>query len=649
MVAAPDTVRALAFVLLLSASAAWAAPEAVRLADPPSIMEPEVDFLSTSPAIDGVLDDGLERLPERSFSLVWKSEAANDQAPARFRLGYGTGFFYVYVESEGDSLVFRDRAFQNGDGFVILLGARRPGGSPTDEFYVLACSAVDQARMEWTRHVFWYVNVEHLFVPTSDDTRVEFRAHDGRISFELLLPWSDIRPYHPWTFGEMAFAMTFTKGIGEKDRNIHLLLDDEIGAEMSPRRYARLRFAEPHVTGPSQTFASVERGNLPAGDSVRVSAVTAAGEFVRQVLEVSLLSGEGERLRRSRLDLTCLPGLTRATVSLATTGLTPGGYSVAWRASGTAESHGKAGLTLLPAFDPIASARVLDSCADRIRPGSATTLRFLLQELTRDVAALRPYETCAGLRIWLDAVAELLAAAERGDDRIASRTGVVRRAFRSGRDETLQPYCVRVPEAPPPSPERGYPLLVFLHGSGSDETAIGGFPYLSPGGFLEVAPFGRGPSNAFATPEAQADICEAMDDAAANYAVDTSRVVLAGFSMGGYGVYRTFFEHPGRFDALAIFSGHPDLGNRYVKEGGQPSFLDEENLTGFRDIPVFLFHGEQDRNLPCAETRSLAEKLQRAGARVELQIEPETGHSAPGPETVATYHRWLKDVLAAKR
>ena len=53
----------------------------------------------------------------------------------------------------------------------------------------------------------------------------------------------------------------------------------------------------------------------------------------------------------------------------------------------------------------------------------------------------------------------------------------------------------------------------------------------------------------------QEDIREAIADVCRHYPIDRSNIVLAGFSMGGYGVYRTHYETPGMYKALAVFCG----------------------------------------------------------------------------------------------
>jgi predicted esterase len=211
-------------------------------------------------------------------------------------------------------------------------------------------------------------------------------------------------------------------------------------------------------------------------------------------------------------------------------------------------------------------------------------------------------------------------------------------------DNTLQPYAVRIPAGYEPKAAKKYPLIVYLHGSASDETNLAGVDYLGNGEFIELAPRGRGPSNAFSRDHAQEDIEEAIAAVIESYPIDETRVILTGFSMGGYGVYRTFYEYPTRYRALAVFSGQPDLASRYFPGEDHPNFLEDKNLGKFKGVPIYIFHGREDRNCPFTITQELAAKLERAGARVELVTEAGAGHQRPGPEALARYHQWLKTV-----
>ncbi len=113
--------------------------------------------------------------------------------------------------------------------------------------------------------------------------------------------------------------------------------------------------------------------------------------------------------------------------------------------------------------------------------------------------------------------------------------------------------------------------------------------------------------------------------------------------MGGYGVYRTFYETPGRYAGLAVFSGSPDIGRRWIG-ADQPDFQDTTLLRRFKDMQIFVFHGGRDRNCPVEQTEELVRKLRAAGAVVEYHLEPAKGHESPGPATARAYRRWLRSM-----
>jgi predicted esterase len=255
---------------------------------------------------------------------------------------------------------------------------------------------------------------------------------------------------------------------------------------------------------------------------------------------------------------------------------------------------------------------------------------------------VRATDTAASLRLAQDELDETLGAAERGNDVVAVRTGIQRRAYRSQVDGTLQPYSIRVPQGYRPGERR--PLFVYLHGSGEDDRGQLARPWF-PGDAILVAPRGRGASTWYWRDHAQDDIRETIEDVTANYSVDKARIVLAGFSMGGYGVYLTARELPKRFfSGLAVFSGTPRAKDG--REAGAPDLLLESDLSAFAGLPIFVFHGGRDRNLPLDDTRRLAARLRSAGADLTFVVEEDKGHEGPGTDTQRAFSSWLARVLA---
>ena len=115
--------------------------------------------------------------------------------------------------------------------------------------------------------------------------------------------------------------------------------------------------------------------------------------------------------------------------------------------------------------------------------------------------------------------------------------------------------------------------------------------------------------------------------------------------MGGYGVYRTFYETPGKFRGLTVFSGNPSLANDWFPGKGYPNFTKPELQTLFREIPVFIYHGEKDRNAPYHLTKKLVDKLKGLGCQVEFYPEADKGHEEASDETYDAYYAWIERIL----
>jgi predicted esterase len=114
--------------------------------------------------------------------------------------------------------------------------------------------------------------------------------------------------------------------------------------------------------------------------------------------------------------------------------------------------------------------------------------------------------------------------------------------------------------------------------------------------------------------------------------------------MGGYGAYRIFYEYPELFNGIAVFSGHPNLANKWIGVG-YPDFLDKKFLKPFKNIPVFIFHSKNDLNCPYELTEQLVAKLRQSGAKVEFVTTTDTGHGIIDKNNLPVYYKWLKYIL----
>jgi predicted esterase len=158
-----------------------------------------------------------------------------------------------------------------------------------------------------------------------------------------------------------------------------------------------------------------------------------------------------------------------------------------------------------------------------------------------------------------------------------------------------------------------------------------------------LAPYGRDETRAYAYKASQIDIVEAVEAASAAYPIDEGRLIIGGFSMGGYGALRAFYENPSLYKGVAVLAGHPNLASEWLGEP-HPNFLMAEDLLSFKGVPVFIYHGRKDPSLPVTLAEKLAERLTEAGAEVTLHIDDEAAHVYPNPRIYAQFQAWLREV-----
>lgn len=200
-----------------------------------------------------------------------------------------------------------------------------------------------------------------------------------------------------------------------------------------------------------------------------------------------------------------------------------------------------------------------------------------------------------------------------------------------------QPYGLYVPEA------EGGPLTILLHSINvqHNQFAIWNPQFIEDvcGGrrSLCIAPFGRGADGWWAA-EAELDMWEVWNRVAGRYPLDPSGTVLAGYSMGGYGVYRLGLENPDVFASAVVLAGAPACSIRVV-EGAEQSVAsgiracDYESdttplLGNAGSVPFYIGHDGLDELAPATSAIQLASRFDEFGFRHRFELYPNQDHVA---------------------
>lgn len=215
-------------------------------------------------------------------------------------------------------------------------------------------------------------------------------------------------------------------------------------------------------------------------------------------------------------------------------------------------------------------------------------------------------------------------------------------------DGTVVKYRVRVPTSVVAG--KTYPLVLFLHGAGErgDDNAA----QLKHGvnSIIKITedfddpcfliapqcPAGRwwSPINddtmnlsAAGKPNALLEAVLALvDQTMKDQPIDPQRFYVTGISMGGYATWDLLSRATGKIAAAIPICG-----------GGAPSLA-----PGYKDIPIWAFHGEADAVVPVKATRDMIDALVKAGSSPKSTYYPGVNHDSwtqtyANPDVI----RWL--------
>ncbi|MEM1441586.1 MAG: prolyl oligopeptidase family serine peptidase [Verrucomicrobiota bacterium] len=164
------------------------------------------------------------------------------------------------------------------------------------------------------------------------------------------------------------------------------------------------------------------------------------------------------------------------------------------------------------------------------------------------------------------------------------------------------------------------PLIIYLHGSsrrGEDPELVkaNGIPPLldEKDDFEFIVASPQALHNfPWQTSWRPNDLILLLDHLLAEYRIDPDRVYLTGLSMGGYGTWAGIAAHPDRFAAAIPICG-----------GGDPDWG-----ASIGTIPIWAFHGDEDRIVPVDRSISMVEAVKAAGGNAKLTRYPGVGHDS---------------------
>lgn len=182
-------------------------------------------------------------------------------------------------------------------------------------------------------------------------------------------------------------------------------------------------------------------------------------------------------------------------------------------------------------------------------------------------------------------------------------------SLKINKDQSM-PYLLHLPKDY--EDKKGdWPMILFLHGRGESYGPLSivkkwGPPMMAERGdklpYVVVSP--QCPGDSRWTEQIQQEgLIKLLDEISERYRIDQSRIYLTGLSMGGYGSWTLAAKHPDRFAAVAPICG-----------GGRT-----EDAAKLKDIPIWAFHGTDDKVVPFSRSEDMVNAVKAAGGnRIQL-------------------------------
>ena len=152
---------------------------------------------------------------------------------------------------------------------------------------------------------------------------------------------------------------------------------------------------------------------------------------------------------------------------------------------------------------------------------------------------------------------------------------------------------------------RPCPLVLALHPGGSG-------PYYGDGfmrsifvpGLRELAPIMIAPDvpgRSWTEPRAEQAVLALVAAMIDEFAIDTRRVLVVGFSMGGAGTWHLSARHSDRFTAAIVMAGRTD-----------------EPIATLSTIPTYVIHSRNDEVVPFGQAEERAGALEKLGRPIRF-------------------------------
>lgn len=202
-------------------------------------------------------------------------------------------------------------------------------------------------------------------------------------------------------------------------------------------------------------------------------------------------------------------------------------------------------------------------------------------------------------------------------------------------------YLIQLPQ----SKVVNSPVIILLHGYGSNESDLFELKDLFPGKYTIVsvrAPYAVSGQGfqwfALGAPDSKEIfhsrelILKFISEISGKYNIDSRNIYLIGFSQGAMMSYDVGLSHPDKIKGIAPLSGRLF---KHLKNN------QEARSNKLKLLKIFIAHGTADDRIPFAEAQTAEDYLKRIGLTPEFHSYKGLGHSISNDEIKDLIH-WLQ-------
>jgi predicted esterase len=203
-------------------------------------------------------------------------------------------------------------------------------------------------------------------------------------------------------------------------------------------------------------------------------------------------------------------------------------------------------------------------------------------------------------------------------------------------------------------------IIVLLHGLGGDGKQLRDrlfSKFAAANNFIIVCPTAQKPAEEAKAEDDPGELAKlphwwvykpgssiftALREARRKYAVDADRVVLAGYSMGGFGTWNIGLRYPDRFAAIVPMAGGISR-TEYISP-------EDKNLRPLvenaRNVPSYFIHGDADSTVSVKYDRKTRDQMKAFGIDHTYVEVPKGKHlldMSEGGKLMTGVQEWLKE------